>query len=80
VSRALTTLTLLVLLGACAGTTAAMESYTIGRGLVTYDEMRRAKAECESAGGVVRPKDAGGDMAQLGNYVCAIQPKKAATP
>ncbi len=79
-SRALTTLTLLILLGACAGTTAKMESYTIGRGLVTYDEMRRAQAECESAGGVVRPKDVGGDMAELGNYLCEIKPKKAAQP
>jgi len=47
---------------------------------VTYDEMRRAKAQCESEGGSVRPKDAGGDMAQLSNYICEIQPRKAATP
>ena len=57
-----------------------MESYSLGRGLVTYDEMRRAKAQCTEAGGTVRPKDVGGDMAQLSNYVCDIQPRKADKP
>ncbi|HRD29791.1 MAG TPA: hypothetical protein PLO65_15945 [Caulobacter sp.] len=78
--RAAAAISALLLLGACAGVQARMESYSLGRGLVTYDEMRRAKAQCESEGGSVRPKDAGGDMAQLSNYICEIQPRKAATP
>ena len=57
-----------------------MGSYSLGRGLVTYDDMRRAKEKCAEVGGVVRPKDVGGDMAQLSNYICEIQPKKADQP
>ncbi|MFZ5670445.1 MAG: hypothetical protein ACOY4K_13205 [Pseudomonadota bacterium] len=70
-------LTVLLLLAGCAEVNARMESYSLGRGLVTYDAMARAKADCEAAGGVVRPKDKGGDMAQLDNYMCEIKPKKA---
>ena len=73
-------ISLFVLLAACAGVQARMESYSLGRGLVTYDEMRRAQQQCADAGGVVRPKDAGGDLAQLSNYICDIQPKKADKP
>jgi len=73
-------LSLLLLLSACATAQARMESYSLGRGLVTYDEMRRAKAQCAEVGGTVRPKDVGGDMAQLSNYVCDIQPRKADKP
>ncbi|MDO9222735.1 MAG: hypothetical protein Q7U20_03385 [Caulobacter sp.] len=76
-TRAAAAFGLLLLLSACATAQAKMESYSLGRGLVTYDEMRRAKAECESAGGTVRPKDVGGDMAQLSNYICEIHPRKA---
>lgn len=72
-------ITLLLLVGACANINEKMGSYSLGRGLVTYDDMRRAKEKCAEAGGVVRPKDVGGDMAQLSNYVCEIQPKKAET-
>jgi len=71
---------LLLLTGACASLDARMGSYSLGRGLLTYDDMRRAKEACAEAGGVVRPKDVGGDMAQLSNYVCEIQPKKADKP
>ncbi|MDO8294943.1 MAG: hypothetical protein Q7T19_00750 [Caulobacter sp.] len=78
--RAATTVSLLLLLGACAGVQAKIESYSLGRGLVTYDDMRRAKEKCASEGGFVRPKDVGGDMAQMSNYVCEIQPRKAANP
>ena len=78
--RAASALCLLLLLRACAGLDAKMESYSLGRGLVTYDDMRRAKEQCAAAGGVVRPKDAGGDVAQLSNYICEIQPKKADKP
>jgi hypothetical protein len=68
-----------ILLAGCAEMNAKMESYSLGRGLVTYDAMVRAKADCAAAGGIVRPKDEGGDMAQLSNYICEIQPKKAET-
>lgn len=78
--RAATAMLLLTSLAACAGVQAKIESYSLGRGLVTYDEMRRAKDKCASEGGVVRPKDVGGDMAQMSNYVCEIQPRKAANP
>ena len=78
--RTVTATSLLLLLAACAGLDARMESYTLGRGLVTYDQMRRAKEDCATAGGVVRPKAVGGDMAQLSNYLCEIQPKKADKP
>ncbi|MDP1631901.1 MAG: hypothetical protein Q8L66_10825 [Caulobacter sp.] len=70
----------LLLLAGCAGAEARMESYSIGRGLVSYDEMRRAKDTCAAAGGVVRPKAVDGDPAQLSNYICEIQSKKADTP
>jgi hypothetical protein len=47
---------------------------------VNYDAMVRAKADCASAGGEVRPKGVQGeDPAQLSNYVCSI-PNKAPTP
>ena len=75
--RTATAISLLLLLGACASLDAKMGSYSLGRGLVTYDDMRRAKVACAEAGGVVRPKDVGGDMAQMSNYVCEIQPRKA---
>ena len=75
--RTIAPVALLVLLGACAGVQAKIESYSLGRGVVTYDDMRRAKEQCASEGGVVRPKDGGGDMAQMSNYICEIQPRKA---
>mgnify|MGYP001557646162 CR=1 FL=1 len=77
--RAAAALSLLLMLGACASLEARAQSYPLGRGLVTYDELRRAKEQCAAAGGIVRPVDAGGDMALLSNYLCEIQPKKAAT-
>ena len=77
--RRLAGLSLLLMLGACASLEAKAQSYPLGRGLVTYDELRRAKEQCLAAGGVVRPLEAGGDMSQLSNYLCEIQPRKAAT-
>jgi hypothetical protein len=77
--RPFAALSLLLMLAACAGIEAKVQSYPLGRGLVTYDELRRAKEQCTAAGGVVRPVDAGGDMSQLSNYLCEIQPRKAAT-
>ena len=65
-------------LAACATTESGVESYSLGRGLVNYDAMVRAKGECAAVGGEVRPKGVKGeDPAQLSNYVCFI-PKKAA--
>ncbi len=67
-------------LAACATTESGVSSYTLGRGLVNYDAMVRAKGECASAGGEVRPKGAQGeDPAQMSNYVCSI-PSKAVKP
>ncbi|WGM38743.1 hypothetical protein [Caulobacter sp. NIBR1757] len=69
----------LVLLGACATQPDANPgSYTLGRGLVTYDELKRAKDKCVAAGGVVRPYTDGGDQYQLSNYQCVIAPKEKA--
>ncbi len=47
-------------------------TYTLGRGLVNYDVMRRAKDQCTADGGAVRPKSEGGDTAQMSNYQCVI--------
>ncbi len=79
-TRIAAALTLLLTLSACADMQARMSSYPLGRGLVTYDELRRAKEACAEAGGVVRPIAVGGDMSLLSNYLCEIQPKKAAKP
>jgi hypothetical protein len=69
----------LVLLGACATQPDANPgSYSLGRGLVTYDELKRAKDKCVEAGGVVRPYSSGGDQYQLSNYQCVIAPKEKA--
>eukprot|EP01030_Chromulinospumella_sphaerica_P011985 gene11985-11779_t len=43
-------------------------SYTLGRGLVTYDALKIAKDKCVAAGGTVRPYTDGGDQYQLSNY------------
>ena len=69
----------LVLLGACATQPDANPgSYTLGRGLVTYDELKRAKDKCVEAGGTVRPYGDGGDQYQLSNYQCVIGAKEKA--
>lgn len=65
-------------LAACATTESGVSTYTLGRGLVNYDAMVRAKGECATAGGEVRPKGVQGeDPAQMSNYICFI-PNKAA--
>ncbi len=67
------------LLGACASQPDANPgSYTLGRGLVTYDELKRAKDKCVAAGGTVRPYSDGGDQYQLSNYQCVIGAKEKA--
>ncbi|MDO9335520.1 MAG: hypothetical protein EON95_10695 [Caulobacteraceae bacterium] len=69
----------LVLLGACASQPEANPgSYTLGRGLVTYDELKRAKDQCEAAGGVVKPYTAGGNPNQLSNYQCVVGSREKA--
>jgi len=60
---------LLLLLGACS--TQADDSYSLGRGIVSYDELRRASETCKARGGVIEPKSQG-DPAQLSNYTCVI--------
>ena len=65
----------LLALAACATDDIGPESYALGRGLVTYDELRRATDKCKAEGGEVRSNGAGGDTAQLSNYLCVI-PKK----
>jgi hypothetical protein len=67
-------LVLLLGLGACA--TDGDQSYTLGSGLMSYDGFRRATDLCKERGGEVRPKDVGGDMAQMSNYLCSV-PKAA---
>jgi len=54
----------------------ARTSYSLGRGVVSYDELRRANDQCAADGGKIEAKQDGGDPAQLGNYSCII-PKGA---
>ena len=70
----------LLLLAACATTESGVDTYSLGRGLVNYDAMVRAKSECAAVGGEVRAKGVKGeDPAQMSNYVCFI-PKRASKP
>jgi hypothetical protein len=50
----------------------ARTSYSLGRGVVNYDELRRANDRCAADGGKIEAKQDGGDPAQLGNYTCVI--------
>jgi hypothetical protein len=50
----------------------AKTSYSLGRGVVNYDELRRANDKCAADGGKIEAKQDGGDPAQLGNYSCII--------
>jgi len=50
----------------------AKTSYSLGRGIVSYDELRRASETCAADGGKIEAKQNGGDPAQLGNYTCVI--------
>ncbi len=52
--------------------TPAKTSYSLGRGIVSYDELRRANDKCAADGGKIEAKQDGGDPAQLGNYTCVI--------
>ncbi len=59
-------------LAACATDDASGKSYSLGRGIVNYDELRRAGDKCRADGGVLQAKQDGGDPAQLSNYTCVI--------
>jgi hypothetical protein len=65
-------------LAGCAtdGAAPAKTSYSLGRGVVNYDELRRANDKCTADGGKLEAKQDGGDPAQLSNYTCVI-PKGA---
>ena len=60
---------MLLALGACAS--APNDSYSLGRGIASYDDLRRATETCNTRGGVIQPKSQG-DPAQLSNYTCVI--------
>jgi hypothetical protein len=64
-------------LGACATDEATSpSSYALGRGVVSYDELRRASDKCRADGGNIEAKQDGGDPAQLSNYTCVISKGK----
>jgi hypothetical protein len=62
----------LLALSACAEGGAGAQSYSLGRGVVNYDELRRAGDRCKADGGTLQAKQDGGDPAQLSNYTCVI--------
>lgn len=57
---------------ACQAVSAPDRSYSLGDGIVSYDDLRRAGDKCKEEGGVIRSKQDGGDPAQLSNYTCVI--------
>lgn len=59
-------------LAACAASDVSDKSYSLGRGIVNYDELRRAGDKCKAEGGALQAKQDGGDPAQLSNYTCVI--------
>ncbi len=59
-----------LLLAACA--TPETDSYSLGRGIANYDELRRETETCNQRGGTIQAKQQGGDPAQLANYTCVI--------
>ncbi len=59
-------------LTACAVGPAPERSYSLGDGVVSYDDLRREGDKCKAAGGTIRAKQDGGDPAQLSNYTCVI--------
>lgn len=59
-------------LAACQAVSAPDRSYSLGDGVVSYDDLRRAGEKCKADGGVIQSKQDGGDPAQLSNYTCVI--------
>ena len=62
----------LTTLGACSSSGASSQSYSLGRGVVNYDELRRVGDKCKADGGSLQAKQDGGDPFQLSNYTCVI--------
>jgi hypothetical protein len=54
----------------------APTSYSLGRGTVSYDQLRRDSEKCAADGGKIEAKQDGGDPAQLSNYTCVISKGK----
>jgi hypothetical protein len=69
---ALSGLALASVLAGCAAASPLDRSYSLGRGVVSYDELRRAGDKCKADGGAIQAKQDGGDPAQLSNYTCVI--------
>jgi len=61
-------------LTACQAIAAQERSYSLGDGIVSYDDLRREGDKCKASGGTIRAKQDGGDPAQLSNYTCVIPP------
>jgi hypothetical protein len=59
-------------LTACQAVTAPDRSYSLGEGIVGYDDLRRAGDQCKAEGGTIRFKQDGGDPVQLSNYTCIV--------
>lgn len=65
------------MLAGCASSAAPDKtSYSLGRGVVSYDELRRASDKCVADDGKIEAKQDGGDPAQLSNYTCVISKGK----
>jgi hypothetical protein len=62
-------------LTACA-VSAQDRSYSLGDGVVSYDDLRREGEKCKASGGIIQAKQDGGDPAQLSNYTCVIPREK----
>ncbi|AZS21444.1 MULTISPECIES: hypothetical protein [unclassified Caulobacter] len=59
-------------LAACQSVSAPDRSYSLGDGVVSYDDLRREGDKCKASGGTIQAKQDGGDPAQLSNYTCVI--------
>jgi hypothetical protein len=46
-------------------------SYGLGEGDASYDELKKATADCKAKGGVIQLKD-GGDSHDLSAYQCKV--------
>ena len=60
----------LLALTACG--TPQTDSYSLGRGIATYDELARATEGCRERGGTIKAPTNGGDPTQLSNYTCIV--------
>jgi len=65
-------------LSACAtdDVASAKSSYSLGRGVASYDQLRRDSEKCVADGGKIESKQDGGDPTQLSNYTCVISKGK----